>query len=129
VIVVDASVIIHILLDGQIKPEIIERLESANGLMAPHLIDLEVMNAIKKQTNLKKMTLAEAESAFDIFNMMTIDRRPTYQLNVRIWELRQNLTPYDASYVALAEAAKLPLITRDGRLAKAPNLKTEVIVV
>jgi predicted nucleic acid-binding protein len=129
VIVVDASVIIHILLDGQIKPEIMARLENANGLMAPHLIDLEVMNAIKKQTNLKKLTFEEAESTFYIFNAITIDRRPTYQLNNRIWELRNNLTPYDSAFVALAEIAKLPLITRDGRLANAPNLKTEVIVV
>jgi predicted nucleic acid-binding protein len=128
-IVVDASIIVHILLDAQTKPEIINTLESADGLMAPHLIDLEVLSAIRKQLNLKKITLQDAEIALGDFESITIDRRPIHMFNRRMWELRNNLTPYDASYVALAEMTGLQFITRDARIAKVPNLQTQVIVI
>ncbi len=128
-IVVDASIIIHILLDAQTKPEIIDTLESADGLMAPHLVDLEVLNSIRKQLNLKKITLQDAETALSDFESMTIDRRSTHMFSKRIWELRNNLTPYDASYVVLAEMTGLQFITRDARIANAPNLQTHVLVL
>jgi predicted nucleic acid-binding protein len=128
-IVVDASIIVHILLDAQIKPEIIDTLENADGLMAPHLIDLEVLSSIRKQLNLKKITQQNAETALNDFMAMTIDRRSTHIFSKRIWDLRNNLTPYDASYVVLAEMTGLQFITRDARLANAPNLQTQVIVL
>jgi predicted nucleic acid-binding protein len=128
-IVVDASVIVHILIDAQIKPNIIDTLESAGDLIAPFLIDYEVINSIRKQLNLKNLTVAAAQEALNTFEAMTIDRRSTHLFHQRIWELRNNLTPYDASYVVLAEMTGLDFITRDSRIAKVEHLQTNVIVV
>jgi predicted nucleic acid-binding protein len=128
-IVVDASVLIHILLDAAVEPQIIDRLESANGLLAPYFIDLEVINGIRKQLFLKKIRPQQADAAIDDFQSFTIDRRSTHEFNSRIWELRSNLTPYDAAYVTLAEMVDLPLITRDGKIAKVKGLRTPIILV
>jgi predicted nucleic acid-binding protein len=128
-IVVDASVIVHILVDAQIMPQIIDTLEDAGDLIAPYLIDVEVINSIRKQLSLKKITPKAAEEALNTFEAMTIDRRPTHLFTQRIWELRNNLTPYDASYVVLAEMTGLDFITRDARIAKTQRLQTKVIVV
>ena len=128
-IVVDASVIIHVLVDAAAEPNIIDRLESSNGLLAPHLIDLEVINGIRKQLFLKNISVRQADNAIDDFHSMTIDRRATNMFVDRIWELRSNLTPYDAAYVALAEMVDLPLITRDSKIAKVKGLKAPIILV
>jgi len=128
-IVVDASVIIHVLVDAAVEPHIIDRLESANGLLAPHILDLEVINGIRKQLFLKNLTLQQAVESIDAFKSLTIDRRPTDMFVDRIWELRSNLTPYDAAYVALAETVDLPLITRDSKIAKVKGLTIPVILV
>ena len=128
-IVVDASVIIHVLVDAAVEPNIIDRLESSNGLLAPHLIDLEVINGIRKQLFLKNINVRQADTAIDDFHSMTIDRRATHMFIDRIWELRSNLTPYDAAYVALAEMVDLPLITRDSKIAKVKGLKAPIILV
>jgi predicted nucleic acid-binding protein len=127
-IVVDASVIIHVLVDAAVEPHIIDQLESANGLLAPHIIDLEVINGIRKQFFLKKLQAQQALEAINDFKSLTIDRRLTETLIDRIWELRSNLTPYDAAYVALAETVDLPLITRDSKIAKVKGLRVPVIL-
>jgi predicted nucleic acid-binding protein len=128
-IVVDASVILHVLVDAAVEPHIIDRLESSNGLLAPHLIDLEVINGIRKQLFLKNLTAQHAGAALDDFHSLTIDRRATHMFIDRIWELRSNLTPYDAAYVALAEMVDLPLITRDAKIATVKDLKAPIILV
>lgn len=60
---------------------------------------------------------------------MPVTRRSHHPLIPRIWELRDNLTPYDASYVALAEALGCPLVTADARLAAAPGVRCEIVVL
>ncbi len=81
---VDASVIVHILLDAQIQPELVNTLERSGDLMAPHLIDLEVLSAIRKQLNLKKISDEKAKIALEYFSAITIDRRPVQMLIPRI---------------------------------------------
>jgi predicted nucleic acid-binding protein len=128
-IVVDASVVIHVLLEANLEPSIIDTLEAANGMIAPYLIDFEVISGIRKQFFLKKIDLHRAQTAIADFEDFSIDRRATAPLIQRIWSLRDNLTSYDAAYVALAENLQLQLMTRDRRIARVGNLNTSVLLV
>jgi predicted nucleic acid-binding protein len=129
VIVVDASLILHIIADGAIQPEVIEMLRNAGPMIAPHLIDLEVMNAIRRQRQHGKSSKPRIAQTITDFNALTIERHDTHHLNPRIWELCDNFTSYDASYVALAESLQVPLISRDVKMSNAPGLRTKIIIV
>ncbi|GAB3996631.1 hypothetical protein GCM10029992_17290 [Glycomyces albus] len=73
------------------------------------------------------MSKAEADSAVRRLSELPVERFPHNQLVTRIWELRDNVTAYDASYIALAEALQAPLWTRDRRLANAPGIKCRTV--
>ncbi len=75
------------------------------------------------------LVAADAEAALSDFAELRIDRYDTAALARRIWELRDNLTTYDAGYVALAEALDCPLITADRRLARAPGIRCAIELV
>ena len=119
-IVADASAIIEILLGAPAAGTIKARL-SAPGetLHAPHLLDIEVTQILRRQVNRGEIDGEYGRRALAIFTVMPFQRYPQTRLLPRIWELRDNLTAYDAAYVALAEALDAPLLTRDGRLAGA----------
>ena len=72
---------------------------------------------------------AEGWRLFDVYRWMAITRHGVFALFDRIWELRDNLTAYDAAYVALAEAIDCPLVTADARLSRAAGLRCAVTVV
>ena len=120
-IVLDASAMVSILLDpGPDAEPIRERVESpGESLHVPHLLNIEVLNVLRRQT--LRGILAEERGATVLQDLESIRmiRYPHAPLLERIWNLRGNLTPYDAAYIALAEALDAPLVTTDTRLAQA----------
>jgi predicted nucleic acid-binding protein len=129
VIVVDASLIFHLIVDGPKASEAIEALEKQGTMVAPQLIDLEILNALRKQRMANRVSRERIEQALGDFNAIAIERYPTHHLNTRIWELCDNLTPYDACYVALAESLEIPLYSLDRRMANAPRHNAQIIIV
>lgn len=126
-IVVDASVVVDaLILDGEAAADAHDALDRDPDLHAPHLIDLETMAALGRALSRDEIDEPRAASALVAFGQLSITRYPHLPLLPRAWELRHNLTAYDAAYVALAEALDVPLITGDARLAAAPHLACEV---
>ena len=112
---------VSILLDpGPDAEPIRERVESpGESLHVPHLLNIEVLNVLRRQT--LRGILAEERGATVLQDLESIRmiRYPHAPLLERIWNLRGNLTLYDAAYIALAEALDAPLVTTDTRLAQA----------
>jgi len=115
--VVDASTVVDLLIASPVTPKIVDRLfVVGKRIVAPHLIDIEVTNALRKHLR-TGMPYSAALDALTLFAILAIDRRDHLELLPRILELRQNITAYDAAYVALAEALDATLVTRDRRLS------------
>jgi predicted nucleic acid-binding protein len=129
-IVLDASAILEVLLSTPAGSAVYGRL-SATGetLHAPHLLDLEVLQVLRRYCATGEITLERAEQAVADYLDFPITRYAHDVFAVRIWQLRQNLTAYDGAYVALAEALSAPLITRDRRLAATPGHRAVIEVV
>ena len=120
-IVIDSSAVIEVLLRSQIGMEIEERILSPfENLCAPHLLDLEIAQVLRRYCASGDMSPERGQNALDDLKDMPITRYPHDIFLSRIWELRNNMTAYDAAYVALAEALPAPLFTCDKRLASAP---------
>jgi predicted nucleic acid-binding protein len=117
-IVVDASAIIHALEATHPNRDLIHRM-IGTSLHAPNLLDAEFLHGIRGLLQGRKITLDRANDARREFYLMHVIRYPLARIAERVWSLRDNLTAYDASYVALAEALECPLVTTDGKLAKA----------
>ena len=129
-VVVDASVIVASLLSTAGAGALArERLRLDPDLQVPHLLDVEVAAALRRRVRLGQTDLALAtETLADLADLAALrwDHEP---LLTRVWELRENVTAYDAVYVALAEALDAPLVTSDARLARAPGLGCQVQVL
>lgn len=128
-IVVDASVIATGLADDGPDGDRIRATLRGQRLTAPQLIDLEVASVWRRLVVAGELDERRARFALDDLGAMPIERAPHTPLLERCWELRHNLTVYDAAYVALAELVRAPLLTGDERLAKAPGLPCEVEVL
>ncbi|HEU5408763.1 MAG TPA: type II toxin-antitoxin system VapC family toxin [Nitrospira sp.] len=126
----DASAILEVLLSTPAAPSVYDRL-SVNGetLHAPHLLDLEILQVLRRYCATGEITLDRAEQAVADYFDLPITRYAHDIFASRVWELRQNLTAYDGVYVALAEALSAPLITRDRRLAAASGHRAIIEVV
>lgn len=98
-------------------------------ITAPDLIDLEVASVFRRQLLAGDLDVRRAQLALTDLIAFPIRRVPHRRLLTRCWDLRANLTVYDAVYVALAELLDLPLITGDGRLSRAPGLRCQVEVL
>jgi len=98
-------------------------------LAAPELIDLEVLQALRRLVRSDAMNEVRAASALFELTLTPVARLPHLPLADRVWELRDNLSAYDAAYVALAETLGAPLLTSDRRLASAPGLRCEVELI
>lgn len=121
-IVVDASAILELLLRTPAADRLAERLlDPDESMQAPHLLDLEVARVLRRYWVAGSLGGDRAGEALDDFQLLRIHRHPHEPLLSRVWELRHNLTAYDAAYVALAEALGAPLVTRDAWLASAPG--------
>jgi predicted nucleic acid-binding protein len=130
VIVADASAVLELLLrtptGSIVETRLLRRGESVH---APALVDLEVAQVLRRYVTRGEMTLLRGKAAIDIMLAFPIQRYSHDALLARIWELRDNLTAYDAAYVALAEGLRAPLLTCDARLANAPGIRAVVELV
>jgi len=119
-IVVDASAILEILLNSPASPRIWDRLfRPRESLHAPHLLDLEVVQVLRRYTLAGEVDPLRASETLQNFLELPITRYPHEPLLPRIWELGHNLTAYDGAYLTLAEILHAPLLTRDAALADA----------
>ena len=119
-IVVDASALLEVLLNTPAAARVADRLfGSDETLHAPHLIDLEVAQVLRRYAARGALTADRGAQALQDLTDFPLVRYPHDLLLSRIWALRHNLTAYDAAYLALAEALEAPLVTRDAALAAA----------
>jgi predicted nucleic acid-binding protein len=117
--VVDASVLVAALVDSGADGPWSEQVIAEGFLMAPHLAVVESLNILRRLELAKQIGELEAAAAQRNLHDLEIELMPIRPFEERIWQLRQNLTCYDAWYVAVAEAMELPLATLDRRLAEA----------
>ncbi len=129
-IVVDASAALEVLLRTPAAAAVEGRLfDPDETLHAPHLIDIEVAQVLRRYAAMGRIDPERCRAALADLADFPLSRYPHDFLLPRIWELRDNLTAYDAAYVALAEALDAPLLTRDRRLAAAPGHDARVELV
>lgn len=129
-IVLDASVVLEVLLRMPAGVALEERLfEADETLHAPHLLDVEVAQVLRRYALAGEVEAERCRAALDDLAGLALTRYPHDLLMPRVWDLRGNLSAYDAVYVALAEALEAPLLTRDQRLANAPGHGARVEVV
>ena len=129
-IVVDASAMIDVLLRTPAAAAVDARLfEPGETLHAPHLLDVEVAQVIRRYVANGDIDANRGRETLDDLADLRLRRYPHDVLLPRIWELRHNLTAYDAAYVALAEALDAPLLTRDRRLAAAAGVRARVELI
>ena len=129
-IVADASVVLELLLRTPAGLSAERRLlRAGETIHAPALLDLEVAQVLRRYVARGEMTDARAAAAIDTMIMFPVERYSHEPLLARIWELRHNLTAYDAAYVALAEALRAPLLTTDERIAGAPGLRATIDLI
>jgi predicted nucleic acid-binding protein len=129
-IVVDASAILEVLLRTPSARAVEARLfDPRETLHAPHLIDVEVAQVLRRFAAGKEIDGKKGGAALDSLSIFPLHRYPHDLLLPRIWELRNNLSPYDAVYVALAEALDAPLLTRDHHLAAAAGHRARIELV
>jgi predicted nucleic acid-binding protein len=129
-IVLDASAVLEFLLRTPIGLKVARRIAPADEtLHAPHLIDLEVAQVLRRREASRSLSRSRAEQAIADFSDLDFARYPHDALLPRIWALRKNVTAYDAAYLALSEALDAPLLTADEKLARSPGHKARVEVV
>ena len=125
-IVVDASAVVTVVTRDRAHLPLKERLQRDDDLHAPHLVDVEVTQALRRLVAAGELGDDRASDARADAADLLITRYPHRALLDRAWQLRQNLSVYDAVYVALAEYLQAPLVTCDARLAQAPGHRAEI---
>ena len=128
-IVVDASVLATALADDGVDGDHARARLRGEVLAAPELVDLEVPSVLRRLLLAGRLPARRAEQALSDLVALPLQRAPHRPLLRRCWSLRENITIYDASYVALAEYLKAVLVTTDARLSRAPGLRCEVDVL
>ena len=124
-IVADASTVVLALLnEGDARRQLL-----AHDVAVPHLVDVEVAHAMRRQLARGSITAQHGRTVLGRWVRLGVRRFPVAGLIERVWELRDNVTAYDAVYVALAEVLGCGLVTADARLAHAPGPTCPVTVV
>ena len=129
-IVLDASAAVEFLLLTPLGSRVQEKiLTDGQSVHAPHLLDIEVAQVVRRLAASRMISDDRAREALDDLLDLSFIRHPHLPSLARIWELRHNLTAYDATYVALAEALDAPLLTCDRKIAKATNHRARIELV
>lgn len=129
-IVCDASIVIEVLLNSAAGKEVADRLlDPLETVAAPQLMDVEVLQVLRRYALGGDLDDERGREAVEDLSDLPIVRYPHEPFLLRTWELRQNVTAYDAVYVALAEALNAPLVTRDARLAAAPGHEATIELI
>ncbi|MDP9093552.1 MAG: type II toxin-antitoxin system VapC family toxin [Actinomycetota bacterium] len=124
-IVVDASAALSALLnDGQARHAL-----AADQLHAPHLVDSEVASGLRRAVAAHQIQAPAGWAALDAWRRLGVTRYAVHPLLERVWELRANLSAYDAGYIALAESLNCALLTADAKLSHAPGIRCAITVV
>lgn len=121
-IVIDSSVALGLLHREPVTVAAV----AGRRLAAPHLIDAEVAHALRGLVLGRKLAVATAEQMLRMWSVLAVRRLPMAGLMERAWELRENLTCYDALFVAAAEVLQVPLVTADRRLTTAPGVRCRI---
>jgi len=129
VIVVDASVLAPALADDGPDGDLARERLGSERLAAPWLVDLEVTSVLRRAAAAGRLPDRRARHALADLAALPLERAPHTPLLGRIWELRENVTAYDAAYVSLAEAIGASLVTADGRLARASGVRCAIELV
>ncbi|MBW3360299.1 type II toxin-antitoxin system VapC family toxin [Streptomyces microflavus] len=124
--VLDTSALVEFLVGSDTLAERVRSHTAGNRLAAPHVVDLECASVLRGLVRGNKLPEDEATRALDLLGCMQLHRYDHTPLMPRIWELRHNMWPYDASYIALAETLDAELVTADRKLAGAPGLRCTV---
>ena len=128
--VIDASVLANVVGDdGPAGQAARARIAATTQVSAPDLIDVETVAVLRKRWLAGDLTARRFRSAVDDMLALPVDRFPTGPLMIRAYELRANVTAYDATYIALAEGLACTLLTADRRLARAPGINCQVDVL
>lgn len=124
-IVVDASAALSALLHrGQARDEL-----AGQQVHLPHLVDSEVAGGLRRRVAAGQVGADQAWRMLRVWQRLAMTRYPVFALLARVWELRANVSAYDASYVALAESLGCSLLTADARLTRAPGIRCALTVV
>ena len=125
-LVVDTSAVLEALSARDPAPGLIDRLAGDGDLHAPHLIDTELLHALRRMGIRREISDERAADARSDFAELALVRYRHQPLNDRVWELRHNLTAYDATFIALAEILTAPLITCDARPRIGPRPRAQI---
>jgi predicted nucleic acid-binding protein len=129
-IVLDASAVIALLLGTDAAEAVRSKISSPNQtLHAPHLLDVEVGQVLRRYCLFEGLDADRGELALQDLLALDIHRYGHEAMLARIWELRANLTAYDAAYIALAEVLDAPLLTLDARLARSSGHAARVALL
>ncbi|MFI0978117.1 type II toxin-antitoxin system VapC family toxin [Streptomyces sp. NPDC021093] len=128
-IVVDSSFLVSVLIDAGPTGKACAARLSGEELVAPELIDLEVLSVLKRLLRSGKLPREKADRAAGELPAFPVRRASCQGLVPRLWELRDNFTPYDATYIALAEQLGATLVTGDGKFRTAPGKRCAVEVI
>jgi predicted nucleic acid-binding protein len=130
VIVLDASAAVEWLLQTSSGMMVARRMFSPREtLHAPHLLDVEVMQVIRRYVTAGALAISRAEEALQDLADLRVLRYPHVLFLPRVWELRDNLTAYDAIYLALAETLDATLVTCDRKIASAPGHHARIEII
>lgn len=128
-IVLDASVVLDLLLGIPPHDATVADLLGSSGAFAPHLLDLEIAQVMRRRVRGGTLRARDANAALTAYSQLPITRFPHLPFLSQAFALRDNVTMYDAIYLVLAEAINATLITRDGALAAVPGSRARVRVL
>ena len=127
-LVVDASAVVALLVDHGAPGRWVAGQPAGHVLMAPELLPVEVANALRRQVRARLLPVDRATAAHRAMVDVRVELWPYPPLSRRVWALRDQLSSYDAAYVAVAELVDAPLITLDARLARGVSADCEIRV-
>lgn len=129
-IVVDASALTELLLQTALGTRVEQRLyQDDDDLHAPHLLDVEVLSALRRLVHLREVLPERAEEAIQDLSVLRVVRHGHLDLATRAWELRHNFTVYDAMYLALAAALDATVVTCDAPFGATPQRVARIEVI